>query len=71
MPDQYSLNIKKLRGSFVGYSISKCMQPVYQATNPFNLSWKLIDVVHVPVWCNSLQLTTQKEISHLQERNTA
>ena len=29
-PDQHSLNMKMFRTSFVAYSMSSCMQPVYQ-----------------------------------------
>ena len=45
------------------------MQQVYQALNPLEYSWELIDGVHVPAWYNSLQLPTQEEISEHQEKN--
>ena len=34
--DQHSLNIKILRASFVGYTMSSCMQPVYETLNPLD-----------------------------------
>ena len=49
LPDQHSLNMKILRASFVGYSMSSNMQPVYQALNPLDCSWQLVDGVHAPV----------------------
>ena len=61
--------MKILRASFVGYSMLSCMQPVYETLNPLDYGWQLIDGVHVPVWYSSLQLPTQEEISHCQERN--
>ena len=67
--DQHSLNIKILRASFVGYTMSSCMQPVYETLNPLDYGQQLIDGVHVPVWHGSLQLPTQEEISHYQEMN--
>ena len=45
------------------------MQPVYQTLNPLDYGWQLIEGVHVPVWCNSLQLPTQEEIRIHQETN--
>ena len=68
-PDQHSLNMKILCASFIGYSISSCMQPVYETLNRLDYGWQLIDGVHVPVWSSSLQLSTQEEISHHQETN--
>ena len=38
LPDQHSLNMKILRASFVGYSMSSNMQPVYHALNPLDCS---------------------------------
>ena len=61
--------MKLLRASFVGYSMLSCMQPVYETLNPLDYGWQLIDGVHVPVWYSSLQLPTQEEISHYQEKN--
>ena len=61
--------MKILRASFVGCSVSSCMQPVYQTLNTLDYGWQLIDGVHVPVWYTSLQLPTQEEISHHQETN--
>lgn len=49
LPDQRSLNMKILRASFAGYSMSNVMQPVYQALNPVGYGRWLIDGVHVPV----------------------
>ena len=51
LPDQHSLNMKILPASFVGYSMSSGMQPVYQALNLLGYGWQLIDRVHVPVCC--------------------
>ena len=45
------------------------MQPVYQALNPIDYDWQLIDSVYVPVWYNSLQLQTQEEIRIRQKTN--
>ena len=41
--------MKILRASFVGYRMSSCIQPVYQALNSLDYGWQLIDGVHVPV----------------------
>ena len=67
--NQHLLNKKILCASFVENSMSSCMQQVYQALNPLEYSWELIDGVHVPAWYNSLQLPTQEEISQHQEKN--
>ena len=68
-PDQHSLNMKILRASFVGYTMSSCMQPIYQALDLLEYGWQLLDGVHFPVQYSSLQLPTQDEISHHQETN--
>ena len=49
--------------------MSSCIQPVYQTLNSLDYGWQLIHDVYVPVWYNSFQLPTQKEISHYQKKN--
>ena len=37
--------------------------------NPLDYGWQLIDYIHVPVWYSSLQLPTQEDKSHYQEKH--
>ena len=45
------------------------MPPVYQAVNPLDYCWQLIDGAHVLVCYDSLQLPAQEEIRIHQETN--